>query len=149
VTRRRRATWGLVALLLAAVVLLAVELGLGAASYGSQGVANPCHPRSFAGSGFDATVQRVVLDGLDGAACRLGISREALVLSLGNGGTGFPHTKWDRPTIERALRAGLLESVDRAEQRGEIPSFLAPLLRQTIRSAPLDQLIRGVGALGG
>jgi hypothetical protein len=135
----------LLLLLLAAVVLVAVELGKGAVGYGSGTVADPCHSRSFAGSGIDATVQRVVLDGLDGAACRLGTSREALVLSLSRG-SGFPHRHFDRQTVEKALRAGMLTALDRAEQRGEIPGFLAPLLRKAVQSLSLDQLLSG--ALG-
>jgi hypothetical protein len=132
----------LLALLLAGAVLLAVELARGAAGYGSGTVAKPCVERSFPGSGLDAAVQRIVLDGLDGAACRLGTSREELVLSLGTG-TGFPPRRWDRHTIEVALRAGMLGAVGRAEQRGEIPGFLAPLVRHAVRSLPLEQLIRG------
>jgi hypothetical protein len=135
----------LLVLLVGAVILVAVELGKGAVGYGSETVANPCHNRSFAGSGIDATVQRVVLDGLDGAACRLGTSREALVLSLSRG-SGFPHRHFDRQKVDNALRAGMMTAIDRAEQRGDIPSFLAPLLRQAVRSVPLDQLLRG--ALG-
>jgi len=133
-------------LLVAAVVLVVVELGKGAVGYGSETVANPCHTRSFAGSGIDATVQRVVLDGLDGAACRLGTSREALVLSLSKG-SGFPHRHFDRATVEKALRAGMLTAIDRAEQRGDIPSFLAPLVRQAVQSLSLDQLLRGAFGL--
>jgi hypothetical protein len=132
----------LLALLLAAAILVGVELVRGAAGYGSGTVADPCRERTFGGSGLDAAVQRVVLDGLDGAACRLGTSREELVLSLGVG-EGFPPKRWDRHTIEVALRAGMLGAVDRAEARGEIPSLLAPLLRRAVRSLPLAQLIRG------
>ena len=137
----------LVALLLAAVVLVAVELGKSAVSYGSATVENPCRFRTFEGRGLDATVQRVVLDGLDGAACRLGVSREVLVLSLAGGG-GFPHTELDRARIERALRAAMLEAVDRAQRRGDIPSFLVPPLRRAIKSAPFDALIRGALSRG-
>jgi len=143
--RRSGAGVVLLVLLVAAVALVAVELGKGAAGYGSGTVASPCHSRSFAGSGIDATVQRVVLDGLDGAACRLGTSREALVLSLSRG-RGFPHKHFDRQKVDNALRAGMLTAIDRAEQRGDLPSFLAPLLRQAVQSFPLDQLLRG--ALG-
>jgi hypothetical protein len=148
VSRRRvaPALAALLGLLAAAAILVVVEFGLGAAGYGSGKVADPCRPRTFAGSGIDATVQRVVLDGLDGAACKLGTSREELVLSLGSGGS-FPPRRWDRPTIETALRAGLLGAVDRAEQRGDIPGFVVPLLRRAIRSAPLDELIRGAISL--
>ncbi|HEX6679709.1 MAG TPA: hypothetical protein VF063_03595 [Gaiellaceae bacterium] len=143
---RTRARVLLLLLLLAAVILVAVELGKGAVSYGSGTVANPCQSRSFAGSGIDAAVQRVVLDGLDGAACRLGTSREALVLSLSRG-SGFPHRHFDRQKVENALRAGMLAALDRAEQRGDIPSFLAALLRQGVQSLPLDQLLRGAFGL--
>jgi len=136
----------LLALLLSAAILLGVELARGAAGYGSGTVANPCRERAFAGSGVDAAIQRVVLDGLDGAACRLGTSREELVLSLG-AGEGFPPRQWARRTIEVALRAGMLGAVDRAEQRGEIPGFLAPLVRRAVRSLPLEQLIRGAVGL--
>jgi hypothetical protein len=129
-------------LLVAAATLLLVEFGLGAASYGSSRLADPCRPRAFAGSGLDATVQRVVLDGIDGAACRLGTSREELVLSLASG-AGYPPRRWNRHTIEVALRAGMLGAVDAAERRGEIPDVFASLLRGAIRSAPLQELIRG------
>jgi hypothetical protein len=145
IARRSGAGVVLVLLLLAAVGLVIVELGKGAVGYGSGTVANPCHNRSFAGSGIDAAVQRIVLDGLDGAACRLGTSREALVLSLSRG-SGFPHKHFDRQTVDDALRAGMLAAIDRSEQRGDIPSFVAPLLRQAVQSLPLDQLLRG--ALG-
>ena len=144
---RRPALAALFALLVAAAVLLVVELGLGAAHYGSSKLANPCQQHAFAGKGLDATVQRVVLDGLAGAACRLGTSREQLVLSLASGG-GYPPRRWDRHTIEVALRAGMLAAVDDAERRGDIPDFLATILRGAIRSAPLDQLIRGAVSLG-
>jgi hypothetical protein len=131
----------LAALLVSCLVLVVVELGKGAASEPSPRLANPCRPRGGeAPSGLDATVQRIVLDGLDGAACRLHTTREELVLSLD------PQTgtrRWDRPTIERAVRAGLLRAVDDAERRGDIPGFLAPLVRGLVERAPLDQLIRG------
>ena len=82
-----------------------------------------------------------MLDGLDGAACRLHTTREELVLSIG-GGSLAPR-QWDEHTVEVALRAGLLQSVDAAEQRGDVPSFLAPALRGLVERAPLDKLLRG------
>jgi hypothetical protein len=133
----------LLALLAAAVALVLVELGKGAAGAGSGTVANPCRPRPpLSGHGIDATIQRIVLDGLDGAACQLGTTREQLVLSFG-GGAGGPKLRWDRHTIEVALRAGLLRAVDEAERRGDVPSFLAPVLRRVIENVPLDRLIQG------
>ena len=85
VRRPTAAIAALVRFLLAAAVLLAVELGLGATRYGSGSSPTRVARTTFAGSGLDATVQQVVLDGLDGAACRLGTTREELVLSFGSG----------------------------------------------------------------
>jgi hypothetical protein len=143
----KAAAWVLVALLLSGAALVGVELGKGALDEPAPKIANPCQPREGRTGGIDATIQRIVLDGLDGAACRLHTSREELVLSLG-GGVGVTR-RWDQHTIEVALRAGLLHSVDEAVQRGDVPSFLAPALRQLVESAPLDQLVRGgIGLLG-
>lgn len=124
-------------LFVAAAVLVGVEFAMGAAHTGDVHLADPCKPREFRGD----VVQRIVLDGLDGAACRLHVSREELVLSLGSG-SPF-HRRWDKKTIEVAVRAGLLRSVDEAERRGEIPPLLAEPVRKLIRTAPLDKLISG------
>lgn len=138
----KAAAWVLVALLLSGAALIGVELGKGALDEPAPKIANPCQPREGRTGGIDATIQRIVLDGLDGAACRLHTTREELVLSLGGSGLGVTR-RWDEHTIEVALRAGLLRSVDDAEQRGDVPSFLAPALRQLVESAPLDKLVRG------
>ena len=131
----------LLALLLAGLALVVVELGLGALDEPSPKIANPCQPRAGRTGGIDTTVQRIVLDGLDGAACRLHTTREELVLSIGGGSEAPRH--WDEHTIEVALRAGLLRSVDAAVQRGDVPSFLAPALRGLVERLPLEKLIRG------
>lgn len=131
----------LVALLIAGVALVAVELGLGALDEPSPKIANPCQPRAGRTGGIDTTIQRIVLDGLDGAACRLHTTREELVLSIGGGSEAPRH--WDEHTIEVALRAGLLRSVDEAVQREDVPSFLAPTLRGLVERLPLEKLIRG------
>ena len=135
------AVWVLIALLASGAVLVGVELARGALDQPSPKIANPCQPREGRSGGIDATIQRIVLDGLDGAACRLHTTREELVLSIG-GGSLAPR-QWDEHTVEVALRAGLLQSVDAAEQRGDVPSFLAPALRGLVERAPLDKLLRG------
>ena len=137
----RPAAWLLAALLLSGVALFGVELGRGALDEPAPKIADPCLPREGPTGGIDATIQRIVLDGLDGAACRLHTSREELVLSLG-GGVGVTR-RWDAHTIEVALRAGLLRSVDAAVLRGDVPDFLAPALRGIVENAPLGKLVRG------
>jgi len=137
----RAASWILAGLLASGAVLVGVELGKGALSEPSPRIANPCVSRGGATGGFDATLQRVVLDGLDGAACRLHTTREELVLSLG-GGSVF-HRHWDRRTVDVALRAGMLRSIDESERRGDIPGLVAAGLRQLVENAPIDKLVRG------
>ncbi len=114
---RRIAVGVLVALFVGAAGLIAFEFANGAADAGALAIRDPCEPRSaFPGEGIDATLQRIVSDGLDGAACELETSREELVLSLAPG-SGVEPIPWDDETIERAVRAGLLESIDDAERR--------------------------------
>lgn len=138
--RLRGASAILAALLVAAGILVVVELGMGAVDTGPA-VANPCKARApFPGGGIDAAIQRIVLNGLDGAACRLHTTREELILSLRSSG-GSVH--FDKHTTEVAVRAGLLRAVDEAERRGDIPGFVAPIARRLIRSTPIDKLVQG------
>ena len=133
-------------LLAAAVVLLAVELGLGGWTYGAVRKENPCvASSSFRGSGLDAAIQRIVLDGLDGAACRLHTTRERLVLSL-SPSSGFP-IPWTQQRIADAVRAGLLASIDRSEARGDIPAFVAIALREIVAHTPVRFLTGGVSGI--
>jgi hypothetical protein len=146
VSRRSQGLFLLGALGLAAAVLIGIELAKGALTYGESKVADPCEQRQpFPGEGFQASLQRIVLDGLDGAACELNTTREELVLSidpeLGR------DVEWDRETLERAVRAGLLESIDEAEDRGSIGGLEARIMREVVERAPLEWLISGGSSL--
>jgi len=134
-------------LLVASLTLLVVELANGAAGAVRPAIAAPCkaHP-PFEGRGLDATVQRVVLEGLDAAACKLGTTREQLVLSLS---PASRRTRpWNRQTIEIAVRAGLVHAVDAEARQGHIPDLLVPLLHHLVRSTPFEKLIQGSVNLG-
>jgi hypothetical protein len=132
-----------VALLGGVGALLAVELARGARDLGEIRVHDPCEPREpYPGTGFDATLQRIALSGLDGAACSLRASREELVLSF------VPEVapleiRWDRPTITTAVRTGLTRAVDDAERLGELTGFRLRLVREVVQRAPIDFLIDG------
>lgn len=144
-----RRSQGLVALGLlglAAAVLIGIELAKGALTYGESKVADPCEQReALPGEGFQATLQRIVLDGLDGAACELNTTREELVLSidpeLGR------DVEWDRETLERAVRSGLFEAINDAQERGGIGPLEARIMREVVQRAPLDWLIQGGSTL--
>jgi hypothetical protein len=142
--RRLTAKSVVACLLVAAVVLIAVEL---LAMRTQPRIADPCLPRAaFAGHGLDAVVQRVVLDGLDGAACRLGTSREQLVLSIA--GDTSMHVPASDARVYAAVRAGVLRALDDAAARGDVPGFAVPFLRRLVEQVPIDQLVRGGFSLG-
>lgn len=137
-----RRVQALAAAVAAGLVLLAVEVGLGGLGYGAGTRPTACGagaPPALEGGGLDRALQRVVLDGLEEAACSLGTTREELVLSLGSSPAGAP-VRWDAETIERAVRAGLEGAIDRAEARGGLPGPIAEALRAVAGRAPVAWL---------
>ncbi len=148
-TPRRQALTALTALFVGAGVLIGLELANGAADAGALAVADPCAERAaYPGEGLDAVLQRIVLDGLDGAACELDTTREELVLSLGTS-SAPGEVPWDDETIEQALRAGLLEAIADAEERGSLNAVAALLLRQLVERGPVQWLVDGGQVIGG
>jgi hypothetical protein len=85
-----------------------------------------------------------VLSGLNGAACDLGISREELVLSL-EPTAGIADVDWDRATIERALRSGMLGAIQDGEERDGLPGWLAEGLSWAVERAPLSWFLERLG----
>jgi hypothetical protein len=140
-TRRRHGIIALAAVATAAAALIVGELAAGAVGFGASKAKDTCTARaSFLGTGLDATIQRIVLSGLDGAACELGTSREELVLSFDPSLSTEP-IRWDHATIERSVRAGLLRAIADARAQGSINAVTAVVLTQLAQRAPLDWLI--------
>lgn len=134
------------ALPIVAALLVSGVLGVQAANGGGDFVparaADPCAARtvSSVSKGIDALGERLVLIGLDGAACRLGVSREALVLDLAQPG---------EPTDAQvdAVRAGLLEAVDEMNADGTLPPA-SDLVDEALNNANLNGLLEfGIRAL--
>ncbi len=122
----------LVLLGVAALVLIVVELGMGAIDFGEQSLADPCRSKPKVSEGgiggsIDAAIQRFALSGLNGAACSLHTSREELVLSFVPT-VGAKRVKWDRATIEKALRAGFRRAAHDVAGNGIIGNALAFVL---------------------
>ena len=135
----RRAVLGV--LVLAASSLLAVELALGARDYGRVHLAAPCAAEpTLPRGGFDATVQRILLNALGDAACELGTTREELVLSF-SPRNGRRYRSWSDAELEHALRSGLVRAVDDAELRGELNSVEARALRALAEHAPVGLVL--------
>ncbi len=133
----------LVAMLVGGGVLIAVELGKGARTYGETELRNPCEPREqFPGEGFEGTIQRVALDGIDGAACSLSLGREELVLSFVPD-VAPEEVEWTDEVIAEALRGGFDRAIDEAEGRGTLGATRATILREAVDRAPLEFLVNG------
>ena len=130
--------------------VLGVQLAHGGGSFEPLHPADPCAVRDVTSqaTGIDGLTERLVLLGLDGAACRLHTSREALTLAL---------AQTDNPTDAQidALRAGLLDAVAKMEAAGTLPpasalvddaldaTDLSPLVEAAIRALP-DSVIDAV-----
>lgn len=129
----------------AACVLIAVELSLGAVGFGKPELADPCTSKpAFEGGGIDGEIQRFALSGLNGAACRLHTTREELVLSFVPA-AGTKRVRWDRQTIENALRAGFDQAFHDTEERG-IAGFVIGHILEVVVGAPLDYLLGRAGS---
>jgi hypothetical protein len=123
-----------------AAVLVSGVLGVQIANGGGDFVparsAQPCAHRAVTSvsTGIEGLSERLVLLGLDGAACRLHVTREALALDLAQSRT---------PTDAQvnALRAGLLEAVDRMKAEGTLPPA-SELTDEALDSANLNGFVK-------
>ena len=133
----RRLGLPLVAVLLVAAVL-GVQVAAGGGHYAPIRPANPCTPRPVPPIPPQeaALAEQIVLLGLDGAACRLGISRERLVLALAD-------TRTLNPQTTAALKAGLSDAVDRLDREGRLPK-VSQLLPQALDQANLPGIVKTI-----
>lgn len=139
----KRLALPLVAVLLVTAVL-GVQVAAGGGNYVPLRPANPCTPRPIPPiqPKLPQLAEQIVLLGLDRAACRLGISRERLVLSLAE-------SRSRDPRAPAALKAGLRDAVDRLDRAGRLP-MVSQLLPQALDQAglprPLQTIIDAIPA---
>ncbi|MET0939621.1 MAG: hypothetical protein ABWY51_10410 [Gaiellaceae bacterium] len=122
----------LAALLMAVALLVVAELAMGALDFGETHIANPCTTEAdFEGGGIDGGIQRFALSAISGAACELGTSREELVLSFVPSANASD-VRWDKETINRALRAGVERAAEDTAGKGLLGSLLGGLLDEIL-----------------
>ena len=80
---------------------------------------------------MDGAIQRFALSAISGAACELGTSREELVLSFVPSANASD-VRWDKETINRALRAGVEQAAEDTAGDGLLGSLLAGLLEEIL-----------------
>ena len=150
----RRSALPLLVALGAVAAVIVPYLALGGGSYAPTPVADPCVRREWRDpGGLQAVLEQVVLSGLDGAACDLGVSREELVLALADEASVDKFAAEHgitRADAERAVDEGIDRAIADAEQADALPDFVGSLLRRFLDAVPpwlvLDTLenLRGV-----
>lgn len=130
---------------LASLLLVGAYLAAGGSSYEPEQVQNPCKPRPWSNpQSLGQIANQFTISALDGAACKLGVSREALARALATpeGRKRFTEKYGiDDEKLAKAIRAGLLRAVDDAEEAGALSPILAVPLRATLRNIPLEEAI--------
>ena len=125
----------LIAALLVAAVL-GVQVAAGGGDYGPQHSADPCVPRPAPPipPHLEPLAERIVLLGLESAACRLGVSRERLVLTLADSRSLDPDTA-------SALKAGLRDAANRLARDGRLPK-VSQLLPEALDQVDLPGIVK-------
>lgn len=129
----------LASLPLAAVILVAGVLSVqfvnGGGTFEPLRSADSCAVRAITSrsDGIDGLTERVVLLGIDRAACRLDVSREALTLTLAQPGA-LTDAEID------ALHDGLLSAVQRMRNKGSLPPA-SELVDEALDSADLNYFL--------
>jgi hypothetical protein len=133
------------AALAASLALVLVYLAAGGSSYAPEKVKDPCQPRAWRNpESLQEIAEQFSLSALDGAACRLGVSRETLARALATPESRERFARRygiDDAELARAIRAGLLRAVDDAERAGALNPLLAAPLREVVRRIPLEQAV--------
>jgi len=149
-----RVAAALLVALVSSAALVGAYVHLGGRSYKPSPVADPCTSRPSRAPGDVAeTIEQIALSTADGAACALHVPREDLVLALASGDDldRFAHTHHvSRDDTERAIRDGLIRSVDDAERTGALGGGTADALRTVARHLPIGvvlDVLSGVSSL--
>ncbi len=115
--------------------VLGVQVANGGGTFEPLQSADPCVARTVTSQadGMDGLTERLVLLGIDAAACRLHVSREALTLELAQPG---PRTDAE---ID-ALHQGLLDAVQQMKDDGTLPPA-SELVDEALDNAELNSFL--------
>ncbi len=129
----------------ASLALVGAYLAAGGSSYEPEKVKDPCVQRPWSNpESLGEIANQFSNSALDGAACRLGVSREELAQALATeqGRERFSERYGiDEEELARAIRAGLIRAIDDAEEAGALSPLIADPLRSTVERIPLDRAI--------
>lgn len=118
---------------------------LGGGRYEPVAPANPCEVREWRNpSGIEESVEQILLSGLDGAACTIGVTREELALAFATSATlrEFGSVQGiDDDRLEDILRDGLRRAVRDAQRAEVIGPVIAVIVGQAVDRVNIDGLI--------
>ena len=140
-------------LALAAVAAVLVPYAaLGGGSYAPAAVANPCEASEWAEpDGLQELLEELALVGFARAACELDVSREELVLALRSDAAldAFAR-KHDLPRseVDDSIRDGLSSTTADAEDAGDLPGLVAPLVERAVTELPPTLILETLERLG-
>ena len=130
---------------LASAILVLAYLAAGGASYEPAQVRDPCEPRQWRSpEGLQEAAEQFTLSALDGAACELRVSREALARGLATAESRRRFAERygiDDAQLEAALQAGLVRAIDDAEAAGALSPLVAIPLREVASRLPVEAAI--------
>jgi hypothetical protein len=131
--------------MVASLVLVGAYLAAGGSSYSPEKTQDPCKPRPWSNpQGLGQIANQFSTSALDGAACKLGVTRETLARALATpeGRERFAKRFGiNDAKLAQAIRAGLLRAVSDAEEAGALSPLLGVPVRETLRRMPLEQAI--------
>ncbi len=131
--------------ILSGLSLAGIYLAAGGATYAPEKTQDPCQHRAWSNpQSLGQIANQFSISALDGAACRLGVSRETLVQALATKESRERFTRRygiDDAKLARAIRAGLLRAVTDAEDAGALSPLIGGPIRGTIEEIPLDRAI--------
>lgn len=129
---------------LAVGAVLGYQISAGGLDYAPAAAVNPCRPQPWRDThGLTDVENRVALSALAGAACKLHVSREDLVLAFASDSRLDAFRRQHHLTDEQlgeAAKAGLLRAIDDAEAAGRLNGFEAVALRFAAEHAPAAQV---------
>lgn len=136
----------------ASLGVIVAYLLAGGASYKPLTVADPCDSRPLSVLAERGVFEGIALSALDGAACRLQVTREELTAALTDPEAleefSAEH-QLEQAEVEAAVRAGLLRAVEDAEVEGLLSPTIAPIARAAAENAPIAAVIDLFEALPG
>lgn len=135
----------LLAALAASGALVAAYLAAGGGSYAPAKVADACVPREWrTPKGAEQIAEQIALSAADGAACKLGVSREELVQAIGDEArldALLRRKGLSRNDFDDLIRAGLQRSIDDAKRADQLSGFEAFVLEQALGAVPIDWVL--------